>query len=87
MIHTIGGRWLRVRTFCVGADPAAGDPTARVVLDVGATSTDADPMWVSMTAAEARELAAQLCARSEEIDPSGIPLPGRRADASAKRSG
>ncbi|GDY28695.1 hypothetical protein [Gandjariella thermophila] len=75
-----------MRTFRAGPDPVAGDPTARVVLDVATTPADADPMWVSMTAAEARELAAELFARSEELDPSGMTSTGR-ADVSAKRSG
>jgi hypothetical protein len=87
LVHTVGGRWLRVRTFRAGTDAVVGDPTARVVLDVGTTRADADPVWVSMTAAEARELAAELFARSEELDPSGVPPVGHRVDVRAKRSG
>ena len=76
MVHTVGGRWLRVRTFRAGTDPVVGDPTARIVLDVASAPAEAEPVWVSMTAEEARELAAELFARSEELDPPKINLTG-----------
>jgi hypothetical protein len=80
MVHTVGGRWLGVRTFRAGADPVVGDPTARIVLDVASAPAEADPVWVSMTADEARELAAELFARSEELDPPQVNVSGGAAD-------
>jgi hypothetical protein len=43
-------------------------PVDRVVLDIGCQPYDRDEVWVSMTAAEARQLAAHLMVQAAVLE-------------------
>jgi uncharacterized OsmC-like protein len=65
VLHTVDGRRLTVRAFRL--DELAA-PTPRITLDVDREPYDDSPVWASLTAEEARQLAAQLLAEAAEVE-------------------
>ncbi|WBP84902.1 OsmC family protein [Kitasatospora cathayae] len=73
LMHTACGRTLAVSRFTPEVLPDSG----RVVLDTLCEPYDTDQVWVSLTPAEARQLAGMLLRQAAAVDRPRTARPGR----------